>query len=187
MKNPELFLEREIFSKQWHLSLHASGQWYLRNRRREVLSWSRPAEQFPGYTRAIGIVLPVGVVHRGDVPPPDVTLVKVSADSHPVIFSLFLEQPGANMNGWPGKKAMGTVLIGRLPLAAGKGTWCVVAHQERFGIDHVKMPRPSDSELERMRGLAEKGELFMTMAGMLDDGAMTLVDLRSDGVELPLT
>lgn len=81
---------------------------------------------------------------------------------------------------------MGTVLIDRLPLAADKGTWCVVAHQERFHIDRVKMPRPSESELERMRGLAEKGELFMTMACMLNDGSMALVDLRSDGAEMPL-
>jgi hypothetical protein len=117
-----------------------------------------------------------------------VKLVRVSADTDPVIFSLFLELPGANMHGWPGKKSMGMVLIGRLPLAPrvpGKGTWCVIAHQERFGIDHVKMPRLSDSDLEWMKTLAEKGELFGTGIGALDDGAMALFDLRSDGVELP--
>jgi hypothetical protein len=65
---PELFIERENFTKhnQWHLSLHASGQWHLMNRRREVLRWVRPAEQIPGYNRAIGVILPVVVVHRGD-------------------------------------------------------------------------------------------------------------------------
>lgn len=189
-KQPELFIERENFTRhsQWHVSLHASKHWHLMNRRHEVLSWAQPAEQIPGYTRAIAIVLSVGVVHRGDVPPSDVKLVRVDEDAEPVVFSVFLERPGANLEGWPCKKTMPTAFIGRFPLAPrspGAGTWCVVAHHDPFNIDHVKMPRPSDSELEWMKGLAEKGELFGTAIGALDDGSMAIVDVRSDGIEIP--
>jgi hypothetical protein len=59
MKQPELFLEREGQGRSWHVSLHASGQWHMKERRKERLTWVKAAEVVPGYTRAVGIVQPV--------------------------------------------------------------------------------------------------------------------------------
>ena len=60
-KNPELFVERENLPPTVHLSLHASGQWHMKVRRRRVHQWPKPAEITPGYTRALAIVQPVTV------------------------------------------------------------------------------------------------------------------------------
>jgi hypothetical protein len=56
---PELFLEREGYGKKFHFSLHASGQWHMKEGRQERISWARPGEVVPGDTRAVGIVQPV--------------------------------------------------------------------------------------------------------------------------------
>ena len=40
-KQRELFLEREGYGKQFHSSLHASGQWHMKEGRRGRITWSR--------------------------------------------------------------------------------------------------------------------------------------------------
>ena len=65
--------------RAWHFSLHASGQWHMKERRKERLNVGQPAEVVPGYTRAVGIVQPVAVVHREDPAPADVVLVSVAS------------------------------------------------------------------------------------------------------------
>jgi hypothetical protein len=122
MKQPELFLEREAYGRQWHVTLHASGRWHMKESGKERVAWTKPAEVVPGYTRAVGIVPPVAVAHREDPAPEDVVLVPVGPDAEPTTFSTFIERPGANLNGWPGKNAAGTTFVGRIPLAASAGT-----------------------------------------------------------------
>jgi hypothetical protein len=180
MKQPELFLEREGHGKRWHFSLHASGQWHMRERRKERLTWARPAEVIPGCTRAVGIVQPVAVVHREDPAPEDVVLVPVAPDAEPTTFSLFIERPGANLSGLPGKNADGAAFVGRVPLAAGAGTCCVLGLQEPLQAGRVELPRPGDEELRQMREWAANGVLVTTIVGELSDGAVALIDLRAD-------
>jgi hypothetical protein len=130
MKQPELFLEREAYGKCWHFSLHASGQWHMKESGKQRVTWTRPAEVVPGYTRAVSIVQPVAVAHREDQVAEDVVLVPVALGADPTIFSIVIERPGANLNNsWPGKNADRSTLVGRIPLAAGAGTCCVVAAQ----------------------------------------------------------
>jgi hypothetical protein len=111
-KQPELFLEREAYGKKLHFSLHASGRWHMKEGRHERISWVRPGEVVPGYTRAVGIVQPVAVAHRADAAPDDVVLVPVADDAEPTTFSLFIERPGANVNSWPGKTLTARALWG---------------------------------------------------------------------------
>jgi hypothetical protein len=131
LKQPELFLERERYGKKFHFSLHASGQWHMKEGRQERISWARPDEVVPGYTRAVGIVQPEATAVREDPPAEERMLVAVAADASPTTLSLFIERPGAKLdNSWPGKNADGTTLVGRIPLAAGAETYCVVALQQ---------------------------------------------------------
>jgi hypothetical protein len=176
---PELFLEREGSGKQWHFSLHASGRWHMKEGGRERISWARPDELVPGYTRAVAIMQPVAVAHRDDAAPEGVKLVPVPPEAEPTTFNVFIERPGANMNGWPGKNAMGTAFVGRIPLAGDAGTCCIVAHQEPLKPGEVTLPRPSDTELARMREVAARGTLLTTVIGSLSDGAIGLIDLRA--------
>ena len=105
MKQPELFLEREAYGKQWHFSLHASGHWHMKESGKERVTWTKPAEVVLGYTRAVGIVQPVAVAHREERAPEDIVLVPVAPDAEPTVFSIFVERPGANLTSWPGAMA----------------------------------------------------------------------------------
>jgi hypothetical protein len=181
MDDPELYLEREGYGRNWHFSLHASDQWHMKERRKKRLHWIKPSEIVPGYTRAVGIVQPVAVAHREDPAPDDVVLVPVAAEADPTTFSIFIERPGANLdNRWPGKSADGTTFVGRIPLAADAGTCVVIALQEPLQPGRVEMPRPSDDELRQMREWAVNGVLVTTIIGELTDGAIALIDLRAD-------
>jgi len=180
VKQPELFLEREGYGKSWHFSLHESGNWHMKERRKKRVTWDKPAELVPGYTRAVGIVQPVAVAHREDPATEDVELVPVVPDADPTVFSVFIERPGANLDGWPGKNAERSTFVGRVPLAAGAGTCVVVAVQAPLQPGRVGMPRPSDEELRQMREWAVNGVLVTTIIGKLSDDAIALIDLRAD-------
>jgi hypothetical protein len=181
LKQPELFLEREGYGKKFHFSLHASGQWHMKEGRQQRMSWARPGEAVQGYTRAVGIVQPVATAVREDPPAEETALVPAPADANPTTFSLFIKGPGANLdNSWPGKNADGTTLVGRIPLAAGAGTCCVVALQQPLRPGRADFSRPSDDELRWMYDVAARGPLITTVIGELSDGAIALIDLRAD-------
>jgi len=178
---PELFLEREGQGRQWHFSLHESGRWHMKENGKPLFFWARPPEVVPGYTRAIGIVQPVAVAHHDERAPGDVVLIPVSPETQAVAFSVYFERPGANMNGWPGKNADGTLFVGRMPLAQDTGTCCIIAKHEALQPSmSLTGPRPSGAELERMRQIAATGMLAITIIGELADGAIGLIDLRAD-------
>jgi hypothetical protein len=180
VKRPELFLEREAYGKRWHFSMHASGRWHMKESRKARVSWTKPNEVVAGYTRAVGIVQPVAVAHREDQAPSEVVLVPVAPDAQPTTFSVFIERPGANLNSWPGKNADGAAFVGRISLAAGAGTCCIVAVQGPLQPGRLDLPRPTDDELRRMREWAANDVLVITIVGDFSDGAIALIDLRAD-------
>lgn len=181
LKEPELFLEREGYGKKFHFSLHASGQWHMKEGRQERISWARPTEVIPGYTRAVGIVQPPAAAVREDPPAEETVLVPTLANANPTTFSLFIERPGANLNNsWPGKNVGGSTLVGRIPLAAGAGTCCVVTLPQALQPGRADFARPTDDELRWMRDVAARGPLITTIVGELSDGAIALIDLRAD-------
>jgi hypothetical protein len=61
--------------------------------------------------------------------PAGAQILKQPAAADPTEFDLWIERPGANLQGWPGKNADGTALVGRILLAGGAGTCCVVSRQ----------------------------------------------------------
>jgi len=180
VEKPELYLEREGYGKKWHFSLHESGNWHMKEQRKKRVTWDKPAELVPGYTRAVGIVQPVAVAHREDPATEDVELVAVELDADPTVFSVFMERPGANLNGWPSKNAERSTFVGRIPLAAGAGTCVVVAVQAPLQPGRVELPRPNNEEFRQMREWAGNGVLVTTVIGELSDGAVALIDLRAD-------
>jgi hypothetical protein len=177
---PELFLEREGRDRWFHISLHESGHWQIKVNRKVTARWERPAETVPGYTHAFGILQPVVVAIHDDAAPNEVQLVTVASDAEPTYFDAFIERPGANMNGWPGMNAVGTVLVGRVPLASDGGTCCVVAHQRPLPPGKQTFSgRPTEGELVWMQESAARGTLIMTVYGVLNDGAIALIDLQA--------
>jgi hypothetical protein len=177
---PELFLEREGTDRWFHISLHESGHWHLKVDGEVTARWERPDELVPGFTHAFAIVQPVPVAIRDDTASDEVQLVSVAPDAEPTYFDAFIERPGANINSWPGKNADGTVLVGRVPLAADVGTCCVVAHQRPLPPGKKTFPgRPTESDLAQMKESARRGTLLLTLYGEMSDGAIALIDLRA--------
>ena len=60
-----------------------------------------------------------------------------------------LERPGANLDGWPGKNADGTTFVGRIELAGGAGTCCVVALQAPLQPGQVELLGPATTSCAR--------------------------------------
>jgi hypothetical protein len=112
---PELFLEREGQGGQWHLSLHESGRWQMKFGQEERVSWARPDEFVPGYTRAAGIVQPASVAFTDDAPGRTRQSRVRCPGLGPTTFSIFFERPGATWTAGPARNAMGTLLVGTLP------------------------------------------------------------------------
>lgn len=72
------------------LSLHASGDWHTRVRRRRVHQWHRPAQLPPGYTRALAIVQPVAVATVALPAPADAHLLKLPREAEPALFDVWM-------------------------------------------------------------------------------------------------
>jgi hypothetical protein len=187
MAKPELFMEREGYGKKWHFSLHASGQWHMKESGKERVTWTKPAEVVPGYTRAVGIVQPVVVAHREDPAPNGVEFVPVAPDAEPTVFSVFIERLGANMNGWPGRTPTARSLSDGFPSPPMPGRAASLPCRRRLRPAGVELPRPSDDELRHMREWAVNGVLAMTIVGEMSDGAIALIDLRADSSDFTLT
>ena len=187
MSRPELFLEREGYGKVFHFSLHESGRWHMKVGRDERTVWARPGEVNPGYTRAVGVVQAVTTAVHEPAQLDDGVLAAVSPDADPITFSLYIERPGANLDSWPGKNTPGTMFVGRLPLAAGGGTCCVVAREQPLEPGRLTGPRPSAAELQRIKEALERGPLIMTVIGDFADGAIALIDLRADALHVSET
>jgi hypothetical protein len=179
-KNPELFVERENLPPAVHLSLHASHEWHMKVRRRRVHQWRKPTEITPGYTRALAIVQPVAVAMFALPAPAGAHILKLPADAEPTKFDVWIERPGANLQSWPGKNADGTVLVGRIPLAGGAGTCCVVSCQTAIAPGSATLERPTEKQLTWMQDTAAEGRLYCTIIGELDDETVVLLDLRAD-------
>jgi hypothetical protein len=179
-KKPELFVERENLPPAMHLSLHVSGDWHMKVRRRKVHRWDRPAEITPGYTRALAIVQPVSVAVFALPAPAGARILKLPADAEPTQFDLWIERPGANLSGWPGKNADRTQLVGRMPLQGGAGTRCVVSRQVHLTPGSATLERPTGEQLDWMQARTAEGRLFATLVGGLSDGTVVLLDGRFD-------
>ncbi len=88
--------------------------------------FSPPSPVIPGLVRAFTLLVPAsevqplpGTVRRS------VHWTPVPAVGQVVEFSLLLSEPGCLVSGWPGKRSMGTSLVGRLSLPDGRAAWVV--------------------------------------------------------------
>lgn len=131
---------------------------------------SGPGDQGPGGGRR-----PCGATADAQV----LKLLKLPDDTEPTHFDLWIERPGANLQSWPGQRAMGTAFVGRIPLADGAGSCCVVSRQGPIAPGSITLPKPSEEEIARMLDAAAENRLDGTMVG-LHDGTVVLMDGRFD-------
>jgi hypothetical protein len=164
-----------------HLSLHTSTKWHMKVGRRTVFEWDQPAELIPGYTRALVIVQPVAVAMFALPKPAGAAFLDLPVDAEPTLFEVWIERTGANLLSWPGKNASGTALVGRIPLAGGVGTCCVVSLQAPVpSVSYTPPIGPTDEQFSWFEKTSAQGSLYGTMIVGSDDGALFLLDGRFD-------
>lgn len=171
----------------FHISLHEHPDyWHIKGRSRSTgdsqevwLRWERPEELAPGFVRALDLTVTPAVV---DGPPEQGKQVFVYPFPGPerwVHFNVWLEHPFAYRDdSWPGKRAMRTNLMGRLPLPNG-WTVCVVAHDEPGGTGQAGFRAEGVRDLWRMRQrLLRLDGGHAASIHALDDGSVGIIHGR---------
>jgi hypothetical protein len=176
-KSPELYLEREGSGRHAHLSMHQSGEWHLDVNGNWPVEWQRPPGLALDRKRAFAVVQHIGMAVVNEPPVERAALHPMPADTDRTIataFDVWIENPDTDHLAWPGKDA-GTALIGRLPIAEGRGTGCVVADRVRPDMDALPPLELTADEAEASRAA---GVLtFPSVAVAQDqDGTILLIE-----------
>ncbi len=138
----DVYLACRGLGGQLKASLHESGNWHisftqdffesefadskLSPPNRFVESWPRPQEIAAGVTLAYRVVVPwnspsVATREESD----DVIWVAPALEGQAVEFAVLLTHSNCSENDWPGKRSMGTNLVGCFRLLSGETLWVV--------------------------------------------------------------
>lgn len=144
----DIYIAARPIGDEFKASLHQSGKWRVAytekhvagespvidpSRDRAVKKWSRPPEFFPGLTHAFAIIIPCSeVVYPAHGRPTEGQVLwrPVPAAGHVTEFDVLVSTPACVVTDWPGKRSMGTHLVGKLQFEAGDTVW-IVAHERR--------------------------------------------------------
>lgn len=195
-RRPELYLRGSRTGSFFGVSLHEDPEhWHWKIARPgelpEYKTWTRPAQLVPGYTRAVEVVVHTVTATYG---PQASSKSKVvwyvpSVQDLRIHFNLFIESPGANLDGWPAKNH-GSLFIGRVDLSDGS-TAVVVATESAHEEQTWTLPRPDEETLQRMLAAVDSGQSWLILMGVGDDGTAWLLESpvegkqRSDDVPAP--
>ncbi len=162
----DIYLASRSLGGSLKASLHQSGKWHYayspatferrvrnalpRQDTRFIETWQRPPEIGPGTTLAFRILTPASAVvttpvsgsHRTGM----IWLPNAPPNSATEI-DIFIVRPGTRVTGWPGKRSMGTSLVGSIPLESGETVWAV----------HWVIPMPDFSKMPSHFGGFYKG------------------------------
>jgi hypothetical protein len=124
-------------------SFHQSGKWHTafsqstfensvkgaipKFEDRYIEKWPRPPEFASGATDAFRIVIPWSAVTSPieGSNTKGVTWIPNAPDDKATEISIQIIKPTMPVSGWPGKRSMGTSLIGSIPLENGEKVWVV--------------------------------------------------------------
>jgi hypothetical protein len=124
-------------------SLHQSGKWHIAYSQRAfeervkgvipkfedryIEKWPRPPEFAPGITPAFRIVTPWSAI-TAPIIGSKVKRVKWLPNApkpKATEIDILITQSTITVSGWPGKRSMGTSMIGSIPLESGETLWAV--------------------------------------------------------------
>jgi hypothetical protein len=121
-------------------SLHQSGQWHVAFDKqflqrsavpkewptRLVAIWERPAEVAPGLTLAYRIITPYATVNASVSEADDNIMWIPPPPSGQIVETvIIITKASVTTTGWPGKRSMGTQLVGRFELDNADTVWIV--------------------------------------------------------------
>jgi len=139
----EVYLSCRSLGGTLKASLHESGKWHIAYSQRAfeeyvkgtipkfqdryIEKWPRPSELAPGITLAFRIVTPWSAVTKPieDSNVKGVTWLSNAPEQKATEIDILLTKPITPVTGWPGKRSMGTSLVGSIPLENGETVWAV--------------------------------------------------------------
>lgn len=164
----DVYLAARTLAQDIKVSFHHSGKWrhafteehvskptsfVPSGEDRAQSKWRRPSEMAPGVTMAFQIIVPASEVTlpaggTGSPTGSKQSIVRVPAApiGSATYFTIIFTTRGttaATLPGWPGRRAMDTVLVGRIGLPTSETVW-VVAHEQR-------LPEPQRATLAQRR------------------------------------
>lgn len=189
----DLYLACRALGGHLKTSLHASGQWHTaytpeafeahvkdvlpEGSSRFLERWPRPAQFAPGIVLAFRIVTPALAVTSPISPSdPEIQWLPNAPDGKATEIDILLVAASTTVSGWPGKRSMGTSLVGSLQLGRGETAWVVY-----WAIDLPQKPRlPRGSgKFYKGRSLTdlENANLRALAFGTEPDGSRVIYDL----------
>jgi hypothetical protein len=193
---PELYLACRPLGGHLKTSLHASGQWHTAYSKetfdakvkgvaspgtdRFIQRWPRPGPLAPGVVLAFRIVTPSSAVtSRMTAEDTDVLWQPNAPEGQAREIDVILVAASTSVTGWPGKRSMGTSLVGSLQLARGDTAW--VVHRV---TDLPKSPSLPDGRFRFYRGRGPvdlAGANLRALAfGNEPDGSRVIYDFAVD-------
>jgi len=195
-KDDVYIVSREV-GRDLKVSLHEKGVWHLKFEPTgpnagvgppSTERWPRPPETAPGMTRAFAVVVPAPAVRvpiSEEIAVAPILWFVLEPGVAAVQFTVIFTAPGAKVSSWPGARAMGTTLIGRIRLPCSAEMVWVVAH----ALDEVPVPRELrngqpkslpilDAEArDRLLTAATAGSLKALLFGDDDEGMWWFMDV----------
>ncbi len=173
-------------AKAIKLSLHQSGSWHFAYTSRELFDeealppnrlvneYKQPLPHAEGLTLACRIHIPY---HAANIPDsqldPSVHWIPCATPGYSVEFAIILSEWPFDPEDWPGRQAMGTQVVGSIPLERSGRLW-VVYHI----VPSIKSPLPPASNLQYFKGMSEHDMLNSAnrawMWGTHDDGSIII-------------
>ena len=142
-RNSELYLANRSLGGTFKASLHQSGNWHIAYSQktfedqvkgaipkfndRFIEKWPRPNEIVPGVTLAFRIVTPYSALtnsqDHGNYA--KVKWIDNAPTSKATEVDILITKPAVSVSGGPGKRTMGTSIIGSFQLENGETVWAV--------------------------------------------------------------
>ena len=174
-------------------SLHASGEWHFAYSQetfeadvkpvapekldRFIARWPRPVAIAPGVTLAFRIVTPSSAVSepiRTTEKAAEIAWLPNAPSGKATEVDVFFIAASTRLPDWPGRRSMGTALIGSFPLRSGETVWAVywVIDMPRVSLP----PRPPRYFKGRSRADVVSGRTRALIFGNEPDGSRVIYD-----------
>lgn len=147
---------------------------------RFTAKWSRPSELTMGVTLAMRVVTPAASVNLPRTGRDSDVLWRPPA-GHPraTEFVVVITSPEATVSSWPGRRSMGTDLVGKFSLCNGETVW-IVAHE----TDMPRLRLPENCRARYFGGRTEADLAGPWLRGIVQvaqsDGSRALFDVVVD-------
>jgi len=177
------------------VSLHSTGPWqysfteqfydakargWIRRPSRHIFRWQRPAEIAPGVTLALRVIVPDSELTPFGFREEGILWLPRPGDGCVVEVNLFLLRPATRITGWPGRRSMGTELLGSAVMSDGGTMWLVWACRPlpQGLMDKIALLRERLSREEPVRrGALDSPGIRAVVFGDEPDGSKVLVDV----------